>query len=152
MAAECSFKKLVGGRCGFGSQDRDKRHVIIPLVSCKKDISSHAAALSFVEPSNEIDLILCRAGVFSRPQDLENWTICSLHRYNLGVGWSRGGNTRCRVPCELSKHLSSRRGKWPKAEKGLSKKQSQMILKKTGIFTPVGSGKFSYFFMNGAGL
>ena len=29
---------------------------------------------------------------------------CPTHRSNLGVGWNRGSNSRCRVPKEMSGH------------------------------------------------
>ena len=61
------------------------------------------------------------------------------HRAVLGMGWSRGGNTRCRVSA-ISGHGKSGK-KFPKAEKGLDKRDSLYIFQTVGIFVPAGSGK-----------
>ena len=54
-----------------------------------------------------------------------------------------GSSTRCRVPFEISNH--GKKGKsWPKYDRGIGKRSSQMILKKTGVFLPAGSGKISF--------
>ena len=149
MEVECSFRAIVGGSC---SQLRRKdtkssgesSRIIIPLLSCEKDISNHKSLFSFNEPVDEVDLIFSRAAIFSRPKDIKSWTVCSHHRHTLGLGWTRGANTRCRVPVELSNHGKSR-SKWPKSERGIGKYHSQIILKNTGIFIPVGSGKQLFF-------
>ena len=146
MEVNCSFEAIVGGSCGVKRTDKGKtrsdktvERIIIPLLSCDKDITTHKSLFSFCEPSDEVDLILCRSALFSRPKDIHNWTICSSHRYNLGLGWARGSNTRCRVPASLSNHGKSN-ARWPKIERGMSKIQSSIIFKRTGIFIPVGSG------------
>ena len=51
---------------------------------------------------------------------------------NLGVGWSRGGNTRYRVPEAMSGHGKGVK-RWPKAEKGLDKEDSLYVFKTTGV-------------------
>ena len=52
------------------------------------------------DPETEVDLILSRAGIFETPKDIDDFTICPIRRSNLGigVGWSRGSISRCRVP------------------------------------------------------
>ena len=146
MEVNCSFEAIVGGSCGVKRTDKGKtrsdktvERIIVPLLSCDKDITAHKSLFSFSEPSYEVDLILCRSALFSRPKDIHNRTICSSHRYNLGLGWARGSNTRCRVPASLSNHGKSN-ARWPKIERGMSKIQSSIIFKRTGIFIPVGSG------------
>jgi hypothetical protein len=140
MEACCSFKSLVGGICSADSKDRKREANIIPLVSCDKNVSKHKSAFKFAGPEDEIELILCRAGIFSRTKDVKSMTICPHHRAKLGLGWSRGASTRCRVPATLSGHGKSKSG-WPKGERGMSKEESQNLLLKTGTLVQVGSGK-----------
>ena len=97
MEVNCSFEDIVGGSCGVKRTDKGKtrsyktvERITIPLLSCDKDITTHKSLFSFSEPSDEVDLILCRSALFSRPKDIHNWTICSSHRYNLGLGWPEG--------------------------------------------------------------
>lgn len=135
----CSFKSIVGGICGFDRKDRGHDTQVIPLMTCKKDISSHLRSCKFTGSRNEVDLILSRAGLFKAPKNIQEITICPNHRSVLGVGWSRSSNTRCRVPQEVSGHKG--KGKMPKADKGVEKGSSQMLLKHTGIFIHIGSGK-----------
>ncbi|KAK3731174.1 hypothetical protein QZH41_017423 [Actinostola sp. cb2023] len=63
-------------------------------------------------------------------------TVCSSHRYSLGIGWRRG-TQRCRVPADLCKHAKG--GKPRKADRGISKALSRTILHRTGIFVAAGS-------------
>lgn len=140
MEVSCSFKSLVGGSCGFDPKDRKRDATIIPLLACKKEISDHKTAFVFSGPENEVDLILSRAAIFICPDNVDTWTICPFHRSKLGLGWTRGCNTRCRIPVEISKHQKTK-GKWPRYERGIGTADSALILKKTGVFLQVGSGK-----------
>lgn len=70
-------------------------------------------------------------------------TICPNNRSKLGTDWNRGFSTRCRAPAEISNHDKGK-GECPKGERGLGKKESELILRRTGSFSQVGSGKF-YF-------
>ena len=91
MEVSCSFRSLVGGICGFDKKDRNRNTQIIPLVSCNKNISKHVAALAFRGTENEIDLILCRAGLFNyHAERIRDMTICPHHRAVLGISWTRG--------------------------------------------------------------
>ncbi|CAB4013275.1 Hypothetical predicted protein [Paramuricea clavata] len=45
--------------------------------------------------------------MFKTPHNIEEITICPNHRSVLGVGWSRGSNTRCRIPKEVSSVLEN---------------------------------------------
>ena len=65
-------------------------------------------------------------------------TISPNHRLKPGVGWSRGGNTRCRVPEPMSGHGKDGQ------KKELDKDDSLYIFETTGVFVAVGSGKYSY--------
>ena len=62
------------------------------------------------DPETEVDLILSRAGIFERPKDIDDFTICPTYRSNLGsgVGSSRGSINRCRVPQEVYGHGKGR--------------------------------------------
>jgi len=136
----CTFKSIVGGICGFDPKDRNRSIEIVPVLSCTRDINKHKSVVSFSGPDDEIDLILCRAGIFSKPHNLSAMTVCPLHRARLGLGWSRGASVRCRVPIVLSNHGNPKGKSWPKGDRGLGKKESEMLLRKTGVFVPVGSG------------
>ena len=138
-----SFKFLVGGICGFDTRDRKKETQIIPLLACSKDISNHTASLGFSGPKDEVDVILSRVGIFTHPGNINSMTICPLHREKLGLGWRRGSNARCRMPEVLSNH-DKRGKKWPKCHRGIGKIDAQIILKKTGVFLQVGSGKLTF--------
>jgi hypothetical protein len=141
MEVCCSFKSIVGGLCGSDSRDRKHEVQVVPLLSCSKDISNHLSLFSFSGPENEVDLILCRASVFTRPDAINSMTICPLHRGKLGLGWTRGGTTRCRIPPDLSNHGQTSKKSWPKGERGVGKQESEMLLRRTGMFIQAGSGK-----------
>jgi len=88
---------------------------------------------------NEAELLLARAPIFAPPRNVENWIICPQNRASLSVCWKRS-STKFSIPVSLSKHNATF-AKKPKAERGLSKSGSQIVLKKTGIFLPVGAGQ-----------
>ena len=142
MEACCSFKSIVGGICGFDLKDRKQNIQIIPLISCTKDISRHNSTYNFSGIKNEIELILSRVGLFHQTSQSETMTICPRHRSTLGLGWSRGASTRCRVPESILKHGTGK-GRWPKGERGLGKLESAVILQHTGLLVPVGSGTYT---------
>ena len=82
----------------------------------------------FSDPENEVDLVLSRASIFT-------------HRSNLGIGWNRGSNSRCRVPKEMFGHGKGRVKSIPKADRGIGKRVSQIVLKMSGKFVQSGFGK-----------
>ena len=136
MEKSCSFKRLYGGQCGKDPRSK-KDGVIVPLVSCEKDISNHKSSLNLMSAASldtEVELILARSSIFTLPSNISDLDICSAHRSSLGIGW-RKGSKRCRVPVQLSNHLQKSRA----ADRGISKQISQHILNLTGIFLPVGS-------------
>ncbi len=137
----CSFESLVADGCGFDRKDRKRDMCIVPLLSCNKDVTGHMNSFSFTGIRSEYELILTRATLFEQPKDIETWTICPHHRSKLGLGWTRGGNTRCRVPAIISNHRTSK-SKLPKADRGMGKLESQLIFLKTGYLIPVGSGNY----------
>lgn len=140
MEVCCSFKTITGGICGSDSRDRKRDIQVVPLSACSKDIENHLSSYSFTGPLNEMDLILCRAAIFKMPANLYNMTICPRHRGKLGTGWTRGA-TRCRRPHALSNHGKGRNKTWPKGDRGLGKHESEVVLRKTGVFVQPGSGK-----------
>ena len=95
----------------------------------------------FSDPENKVDLILSRADIFETPKDIDDFTNCPTHRSNLGVEWNRGSNSRCRVPKEMSGHGKGRVKSIPKADRGISKRVSQIVLKMSGKFIQSGFGK-----------
>ena len=142
----CSFKSFAGGTCGFSyREDQSFISQVVPLRSCKKDISSHLRSCKFSDAENKVDLILSRAGIFKTPKDIDDLTICPTHRSNLGVGWSRGSNSRCRVPKEVFGHGEGRVKSIPKGDRGIGKRVSWIILKVSGKFIQPGSGKYTTY-------
>jgi len=137
MSISCSFNYIVGGICSCNRRDRNKCTEVVPLLSCKRDISHHTHLWSITDVESEVDLILSRASIFARVEN--NLTICPSHRSSLGIGWRRGSNL-CRVPQEIAEHKKDSKNV-PKAERGIGKQVSQFILLKTGKFLPAGSGK-----------
>ena len=95
----------------------------------------------FSDPENEVDLVLSRAGIFETPKDIDDFTNCPTHRSNLGVGWNRSSNSRCRVPKKISGNGKGRVKSIPKADRGISKRVSQIVLKMSGKFIQSGFGK-----------
>ena len=85
--------------------------------------------------------IRCDTGTFETPKDIDDFTNCPTHRPNLGVGWNRGSNSRCRVPKEMSGHGKGRVKSIPKADRGIGKRVSQILLKMSGKFVQSGFGK-----------
>ena len=136
----CSFHAILSSQCGVDSMDKEARKSIL-LLECARDISSHKAKHSFSGAETEVELILARAAIFTLPQNIESWTICPGHRASLGVRWRRS-STKCSVPLSLSRHNEAV-GKRPKAERGLSKDASQLVLRETGIFIATGTGKYT---------
>ncbi len=137
MEACCSFRTIVGSSCSFDAKDRKRQTEIVPLLSCTKDISRHLSTLSFSGLENEVDLILSRVGLYGKSKDsINTMTICPYHRATLGISWTRGGGTRCRVPQAISNHGKTK-GTWAKGDRGLGKKES---LRNTGVFVSPGSG------------
>ena len=92
----CSFQEIVGGKCGFSSKDKEKSVKLIPLLNCTSNIDKHKSALAFTDVQNEVELILTKARLFSRPQNIDQLKICPHHRETLGLGWKRS-STRCDV-------------------------------------------------------
>ena len=94
MEVNCSFEAIVGGSCGVKRTDKGKtrsdktvERIIVPLLSCDKDITTHKSLFSFCEPSDEVDLILCRSALFSRPKDIHNLVWDGPEGQILDVGF-----------------------------------------------------------------
>ena len=89
-----------------------------------------------------------RRNVFARNESLwllslyiDDFTNCPTHRSNLGVGWNRGSNSRCSVSKEMSGHGKGRVNSIPKADRGIGKRVSKIVLKMSGKFVECGFGK-----------
>ena len=77
----CSIESFAGGTCGFSHrEDRSCISQVVPLHSCKKDISSHLRSCKFSDPENEVHLILSLAGIFETLTDIDDFTIYPTHR------------------------------------------------------------------------
>ena len=101
----CSFSLLVGGECECDSRSKIASCGILPLVSCNKSVSGHKKLLKFSGCETEVELILARSACFQTPPNIQEMTICPLHRepflYWLAVisypDLSRFGNVEIRL-------------------------------------------------------
>ena len=121
---------------------RMERNCSFQRLTCNKDISCHKSSLGLMTGSGvdtEVELILARSSIFSFPSNISDMDICPAHRSSLGIGWRRG-LARCRIPAQLSKHVRKSRT----TDRGINKDISRLILRITGIFLPVGSGKYPF--------
>ena len=143
MEVCCSSKSIVGGQCSFDRRDRTRSREIVPLLSCTKNIDQHKSCYGFQDVGNDVELFRARSAMFSTPENIKTMTICPSHRSRLGLGWVRGTD-RCRVPETISKHTNVG-SKFPKAERGITKMFSQVILRRTGLLLAVGSGMYFCF-------
>ena len=117
------------------------------MLSCDRDISAHKLAVALSDVENEVYLILSRASIFSTPVNITQLVICPAHRGALGIGWRRSANKRCKITVILSRHSDDVLKK-PRAERGLGKADSQLLLKESGNFLPVGSGEIETYCFN----
>ena len=58
----------------------------------------------------KIELILAKSACFTTPVNIQEMTICPLHRERLGIGWRRS-IIQCSVPEELSGHDDTAKAK-----------------------------------------
>ena len=101
----CLFQSIARGVFGADSKDRKHDIRVVPLLACSKDISQHREMFLFCRPENEVDLIPCRAGIFTREGDLRTMTNCPPHRARLGLGWTNGAAAKHTVPSAEYQHL-----------------------------------------------
>ena len=104
----CSFSLLVGGECGCDSRSRIPFCGIPPLVSCNKSVAGHKKLLKFSGCETEVEFILARSACFQTPPNIQEMTICPLHRERLGIGWRRSIKS-CSAPQRLSDHEDSKK-------------------------------------------
>jgi len=81
----CSFLDIVGAE----ERARHSSTRTVSLSSCGKDTKSHKRFLQFSGVETEIELILARTGIFVKPVNFSEMTVCPLHRSSLGIGWRR---------------------------------------------------------------
>ncbi|XP_044163537.1 uncharacterized protein LOC122947947 [Acropora millepora] len=101
------------------------------------------------QPDLKIFLNKRKMFLFSGPENVSRsysvpcWYIhkgrCPLHWVKLGLGWTRGASMPYGVPASLS-NLWRKKGNWPKGERWIGRKESEMLLRRTGLFVQFGSG------------
>ena len=84
--------------------------------------------LNFNGCDTEIKLILAKSACFTTPMNIQEMTICPLHRERLGIGWRRS-IIQCSVAEELSRHDDTAK---QKAGRGCTLLQSKLILQAIG--------------------
>ena len=142
----CSFSKSMND-CGANPMDKsvNPNVLCIPLMSCDADISGHMKQLHLGGISNEVELILTRAGLFDlTKEEIDGRTICPRHRAQLGNRWRQTTRTCC-IPNTLSTHKETRR---PKGERPVNASNSKKILQITGELVAPGSRKIHLKFHN----
>ena len=95
-------------------------------VTLRREFLSCQFQLS-LRTSMKIELILAKSACFTTPVNIQEMTICPLHRERLGIGWRRS-IIQCSVPEELSGHDDTAK---QKAERGCTLLQSKLILQAT---------------------
>ena len=70
MEIFCSFHEISGGECGHSSKDQARSVAHVPLLTCERNIQPHKAAFKFSGVDSEVDLILARVSLFSRPKNV----------------------------------------------------------------------------------
>ena len=123
------------GQDGHGS-------VILPLLACKRDITSHLVSLGISSKRgrektevSEIQLILNRAGLFTiKDEELQTMTICPQHRKDLTIDWSGRKGQICCYPTHegLKKRLNLPRR--------VNAAMSAEIFTAFNVVVPIGAG------------
>ncbi|CAB3999961.1 Hypothetical predicted protein [Paramuricea clavata] len=131
---ECGYARYVGGPCG-GSQQSPHTRQCLRIADCSKDIRDYLGFLKVGDPSitSEASLLLARAGLFGPEENHGNITICPRHRDSHGIRW-RCNRRNCVCPASWAVHGSV------KAERPITKEQSEKLLNLTHVLVPVGSG------------
>ena len=95
----CTFPLLVGRKCGLDPRSKNQSCQVIPLVSCNKNITCHKKCLKFNGCDTEIELILAKSACFKTPVNIQEMTICPLHRERLGIGWALLETVKNAITC-----------------------------------------------------
>ena len=82
---------------------------------------------SLMDVTLKLSLFQQRVTCFTTSVNIQEMTICPLHRQRLGIGWRRS-IIQCSVPEELSGHDDTAK---QKAERGCTLLQSKLILQVT---------------------
>ena len=114
----CSLLVNVGGVCGAEERARHQSTQTVSLSSCSKDIRIHKRFLQFLGVETEIELILVRSGIFVKPVNFSEMTVCPLHQSSLGIEWRRASRL-CSVPQHVSGHKKESK-EVPAAERGIT--------------------------------
>ena len=72
----CSFLDIAGRVCGAKERARHLSTQTVSLSSCSKDIRSHKSFLQFLGAETEIELTLARSGIFVKPVNFSELTVC----------------------------------------------------------------------------
>ena len=145
----CTFLLLVERKCRLDPRSKNQSCQVIPPVSCNKNITCHKKCLKFNGCDTEIELILAKSACFTTPVNIQEVTICPLHRERLGIGWRRS-IIQCSVPEEISEHDDTAK---QKAERGLGSEavrcySRSLYYKPQKKIVPVGSGKQMLYVLN----
>ena len=136
---DCSFRseETPCSLDGIGS-------VIIPLLACKRDITSHLVSLGISSKRgqgrteiSESQLILNRAGLIVTEEEIETLTICPKHRKDLTIDWSGQKRNICCYPTHQvqKKQIANPRR--------VNTVMSAEIFAAFNVVVPIGAGKFS---------
>ena len=86
----CSLIDIAGGVCGAEERARHQSTQTISLSSCSKDIRSHKRFLQFSGVETEIELNLARSGIFVKPENFSEMTVCHYINQALESDGERG--------------------------------------------------------------
>ena len=139
MERNCSFQRLVGGQCGQDPRST-KVQDLVPLLTCNKDISRHKSSLGLMTGSGvdtEVELILARSSIFSFLPIFLTWIFVPL----IVLRWASGGEWVWRVAVYQPSCRSTSANPVLRIVESVRTSPDSLILRITGIFLPVGSGK-----------
>ena len=137
--------------CSFGSEESPCNlssfgSVILPLIACKQDMTSHLVSLGISGKRgrgktevSESQLILNRAGLFgaSNDEEIQAMTICPKHRRDLTIDWpGRKGH----VCCYPNHQGTKKRINLPRR---VNAAMSAEIFAAFNVVVPIGSGESS---------
>ena len=121
------FSKLPCGKSAIKSTDSNN----VQISTCRKPVDAYLRRIGVKDDAGDLfegRLILCRVGIF---EGHDYFSVCPYHRDNLGIYW------RPKASCQYPSH----QGK-AKPYRNVSREFSRKILSLTGVFLPLGSGKF----------
>ena len=133
-----TFLLLVERKNGLDPSSKNHESILSGYPSCilQPEYYMPQKMFKFNGCDTEIELILAKSACFTTPVNIQEITICPLHRERLGIGWRRS-TIQCSVPEELSGHMMTQQSK--KQSEAVRCDSRSLYYKPQKKFVPVGS-------------